>query len=55
MYGFLEKVPQLPLPDCAISFFFQSLAETELWIGAIWLKVNPDKAEAMLLGRGRQS
>lgn len=50
-----DSVPQLPRPDCAISLLFQSLAETERWIEAIWLKVNPDKAEAILLGRGRQS
>lgn len=46
-----SSVPQLPLPACAVPLLFQRLAEAELWINAIWLEVNPDKAEAMLLGR----
>lgn len=45
-------MPQFPQAGRAIPPL-PELAEAELWIAAIWLRVNPEQAEALVLGRGR--
>lgn len=46
-------VPFRPDSDGTISLLFQCLPESETWTKAIWLSVNPDKAEVMLFSRGK--
>lgn len=45
----------LPDPDAAAANLKQCLAETGFWNKASWLLLNLDKAEMMLISRGKRS